>query len=220
MQLILYQPAKTPKTSTKLKLGSKQTPNGEASASKSTKPKKTVIKPDDEDAKDSEKPLTEAELLEKRRKTVLYLRHRLQKGFLARDEPPKEEEMKSMNEFFTQLENFADLELSILKLTKIHKVLKAILKLSSIPKEDEFKFMDRSNRLLQGWNRVLVGDEGKEDDGEEKGEAANGEKAEAKENGEKQDAEGDVSMQDAKEEPTVEADDKKEDAAEPEAAAA
>ncbi|KAL9084040.1 MAG: hypothetical protein Q9165_008241 [Trypethelium subeluteriae] len=203
------KPAKTPKTSTKLKLGSKQTPNGESSTTKSgNKNRKIVTKPssdDDTENKEGEKPLTEAEKLEKRRKTVLYLRHRLQKGFLAREAPPKEEEMETMNDFFTQLESYADLELSILKTTKIHKVLKAILKLSSIPKEDEYHFMDRSNRLLQGWNKVLVGDE-KDDDVEEKAEGAvNGEKAEAtaesagKEDGEKAEGDGDVEMKEAKE---------------------
>ena len=124
--------------------------------------------------------------------------------------------METMNDFFTQLENYADLELSILKATKIHKVLKAILKLSSIPKEEEYRFMDRSNNLLQGWNKVLVGDEGKEEDGEEKADAVNGEKAEgstAKENGEKQDPDGDIAMKDAKEETKPEIDDKEGDAA-------
>ncbi|KAI9687046.1 MAG: hypothetical protein M1822_002456 [Bathelium mastoideum] len=221
----MEDPAKTPKTSTKLKLGSKQTPNGEASASKPTKPKKLVSKPEEDSPQDTEKPLSEAEMLEKRRKTVLYLRHRLQKGFLAREAPPKEEEMEIMHEFFTQLEGYADLELSILKATKIHKVLKAILKLASIPKEEEYKFMDRSNRLLQGWNKVLVGEDGK-DDGEEgeKPEGTNGEKTEGekgKENGEKEGGEEDVAMKDAKEEEEAKDEtEKPSDAAEAEAVAA
>ncbi|KAI9689678.1 MAG: hypothetical protein M1820_010107 [Bogoriella megaspora] len=198
------KPTKTPKTSTKLKLGSKQTPNGD-SAKASAKKKKVVEKPDD-DAKTpttEDKPPTEAEQLEKRKKTVLYLRHRLQKGLVTRDQMPKEEEMGNMNELFNQLENFADLELSVLKATKIHKVLKAIIKLTSIPKEEEYNFKKRSNDLLQGWNKVLSGDEGKEDAGEEKGEASvttNGEKTEGAKANEKNEADGDVSMQDAKDE--------------------
>ncbi|KAI4790971.1 hypothetical protein E4T45_13067, partial [Aureobasidium sp. EXF-8846] len=70
--------------------------NGE-SAKKVAKPRKVVQKPADEE------PVTEAEKLERREKAVLYLRHRLQKGFLMRDQAPKEEEMATMDDFFNQL---------------------------------------------------------------------------------------------------------------------
>ena len=141
--------------------------------------------------------------------------------------------MADMDEFFAQLENFEDLELSILKSTKIHKVLKAILKLPSIPKEEEYKFMERSNRLLQGWNKVLVGDEAGDGAEEpEKAEPVNGEKAETakgkengekdsgeKDSGEKDASEADVAMEDAKEGAEAE-EAKKDDGAEGEAVAA
>ena len=48
--------------------------------------------------------------------------------------------MKSMSEFLAKLETFPDLEVSIIRATKINKVLKAILKLEAIPKEEEFQF--------------------------------------------------------------------------------
>jgi len=83
------------------------------------------------------------------------LRHKLQKGLLTRDQQPKEEEMKQMSEFITKLEGYADLEVSIIRATKINKVLKAILKLDEIPKETEFKFKDRSQSLLGKWNKIL-----------------------------------------------------------------
>jgi len=102
--------------------------------------------------------MTEEERKEKREKGVLYLRHRLQKGFLTRDQTPKEEEMATMSEYFKQLENYTDLEGEIIKNTKIHKVLKAIIKLNSIPKEEEFKFKQRSNELLSGWSSALSSD--------------------------------------------------------------
>lgn len=89
---------------------------------------------------------------------VLYLRHKLQKSFLTRDQAPKEEEMKAMAEYLTQLEQFAELEGSIIRKTKINKVLKGIMKLDNIPKEDEFKFKQRSNDLLTAWNKVLAKD--------------------------------------------------------------
>lgn len=88
-------------------------------------------------------------------KEILFLRHKLQKGLLTRDQQPKEEEMKQMSEFISKLEGYADLEVSIIRATKINKVLKAILKLAEIPKESEFQFKDRSKSLLEKWNKIL-----------------------------------------------------------------
>jgi hypothetical protein len=90
--------------------------------------------------------------------SVLYLRHRLQKGLLARDQAPKEEEMKEMSENFTSLEQHADLEPGIIRVTKINKVLRAIIKLTSIPKEEEYQFKKRSADLLAQWNKILAND--------------------------------------------------------------
>jgi hypothetical protein len=89
---------------------------------------------------------------------VLFLRHKLQKGLLTRDQEPKEDEMKLMSDYITKLEAFPDLEVSIIRSTKINKVLKAILKLDSIPKEDEFQFKPRSQSLLDKWNKLLAVD--------------------------------------------------------------
>ena len=84
----------------------------------------------------------------------MFLRHKLQKGLLGK-EGIKEEDMKPMSEFITKLEGYADLEVSIIRATKINKVLKAILKLKDIPKEEEFKFKVRSQTLLDTWNKLL-----------------------------------------------------------------
>ena len=91
-------------------------------------------------------------------KEVLYLRHKLQRGLLTREQQPQENEMKGMSEFITLLESFVDLEVSIIRATKINKVLKAILKLDSIPKEEEFQFKKRSQSLLDRWNKLLASD--------------------------------------------------------------
>ena len=79
---------------------------------------------------------------------------------LTRDQEPKEDEMKQMSEFVTKLEGYADLEVSIIRATKINKVLKAILKLSKIPKEEEFRFKPRSQTLLEKWNKILASEQG------------------------------------------------------------
>lgn len=142
------------------KINAPKTPNGEASAKKSTsKPKKKVAAPKvDEDEEEAKPQMSEAERLQQREKAVLYLRHRLQKGFLSRDQAPQETEMSAMADFFTQLENHNDLEPAIIRTTKIHKVLKAIVKLSSIPKDEEFHFKKRSATMLEIWNKRMEAD--------------------------------------------------------------
>lgn len=139
------------------KLNGPKTPNGDASKAKKSKPKKKVVSAPKSD--EEEKPqMTDEERLAQREKAVLYLRHRLQKGFLSRDQAPKEDEMASMAEFFTQLEGYENLEPSIIRVTKIHKVLKAIVKLASVPKDDEFSFKTRSSAMLEIWNKRLEAD--------------------------------------------------------------
>lgn len=64
--------------------------------------------------------------------------------------------MKQMSEFVSKLEGYADLEVAIIRATKINKVLKAILKLPTIPKEEEFQFKPRSQSLLDKWNKLLA----------------------------------------------------------------
>ena len=115
------QSAKTPKTSTKLKLSTPKTPAAESSSKKKitkSKGKKAAPVDDDDDSemidnpKVEEKPLTPAEARLKKEKegwysevldiihltfSVLYCRHKLQRGFLSRDTMPKEEEMKVLD---------------------------------------------------------------------------------------------------------------------------
>lgn len=91
---------------------------------------------------------------------VLYLRHRLQKGFLSRDQAPKDEDMANMADYLKQLEAHEDLEAEIIKKTKVHKVLKAIIKLDNIPREEEHRFKQRSAELLNKWNSALASADG------------------------------------------------------------
>lgn len=67
-----------------------------------------------------------------------------------------ESEIKGLSGYLGVLENFTGLEASIIRATKINKVLKAILKLESIPQEDEFNFKQRSRTLLEQWNKLLA----------------------------------------------------------------
>lgn len=89
---------------------------------------------------------------------VLFLRHKLQKGFISRDQPPKEDEMATMATYFDKLETHTDLEVSIIRTTKINKVLKMIVKLNAIPRDEEFNFRQRAMNILSAWKNVLDSD--------------------------------------------------------------
>jgi len=66
-----------------------------------------------------------------------------------------------MNDYFNMVETSPDIDAAIIRDTKIHKVLKAILKMETIPRDDEFHFKDRSQALLASWNALLDGPETK-----------------------------------------------------------
>jgi hypothetical protein len=72
--------------------------------------------------------------------------------------PPKEDEMAAMAGYFDKLEKHADLEVSIIRSTKINKVLKMIVKLDTIPRDEEFHFRHRAMGILTSWKSVLETD--------------------------------------------------------------
>ncbi|KAL8243566.1 hypothetical protein R6Q59_009824 [Mikania micrantha] len=179
------QPEKTPKT-TKLKLTTNKTPattekkskEPKSAKAKSEKKKKKATASDEEmpDAEDKveEKPLDPAEEREARKKEVLFLRHKLQKCFLTRDAVPREDEMPQMNNYIKKLEAYPDLEVSIIRETKINKVLKALVKLSAIPRDEDFHFKKRSVELLGKWNSLLGAEPLDAGDQNQKGPSTNG----------------------------------------------
>lgn len=149
----------TPKTANGIAIPKPAKGQSAAKPAKSKPKKTTKVKEASEEVAAKEPELTAEEKRVKKEKEILFLRHKLQKGLLTRDQEPKEEEMKQMSEFVSKLEGYADLEVSIIRATKINKVLKAILKLSTIPKEEEFKFKSRSQTLLDKWNKLLASDQ-------------------------------------------------------------
>lgn len=80
-----------------------------------------------------------------------------------------------MSEFLAELETYTDLDGSIIRTTKIHKVLKAIIKLQSIPLEEKFHFKSRSTDLLAKWNDILASDGAPGDKTDEKADGKAGE---------------------------------------------
>ncbi|KAL8752767.1 MAG: hypothetical protein Q9184_005634 [Pyrenodesmia sp. 2 TL-2023] len=89
-------------------------------------------------------------------KAVLYFRHKLQRGFLARVGPPEEDELHSLSVYLGELEAHPDLEGDIVQATKVNKVLEGIIKLASIPQDNDYRFKDRSLKLLAKWNEILA----------------------------------------------------------------
>lgn len=149
----------------KIKLTNNSTPKSNGAASKSAKAggeakaSKKAKKPKEESEERVQTPkepeMSAEDRWERKKKEVLFLRHKLQKGLLTRNEQPKEDEMKMMSDYLTKLEGFPDLDVEIIRATKINKVLKAMLKLDNIPKEEEFDFKSRSQALLDKWNQLL-----------------------------------------------------------------
>ncbi len=87
---------------------------------------------------------------------VLYYRHVLQRRFLARDRRPKADDMQTADVVFTGLTGMGKIERKIVRITKIDKVLEEILKLNNIPKNDQYKFTERSNALIAKWGQRAV----------------------------------------------------------------
>lgn len=156
---------------------------GEAKPKKAKKPSKEA---DEEDKAQSPKEpeMSAEDRFERKKKEVLFLRHKLQKGLLTRDQLPKEDEVKVLSDYLVKLEQFPDLETEIIRATKINKVLKAMLKLDSIPKEEEFNFKPRSQALLEKWNKLLSAEDGAASAAPEEANGVNGHsEAPAKEEG-------------------------------------
>lgn len=93
---------------------------------------------------------------EQRKKTIMLHRRRLQKGMLNISQDPKEEDMPSMSSVLAELEGSPDLEANIIRATKIHRVLKCILKLARIPRDEEFSFSSRTEALLDDYELTLL----------------------------------------------------------------
>jgi hypothetical protein len=63
--------------------------------------------------------------------------------------------MDLMADHLTNLEKHADLEPEIIKETKANKLLKVILKLPTVPRDEEFRFKERCRALLEKWTKTV-----------------------------------------------------------------
>lgn len=92
-----------------------------------------------------------ADMTSQRTKILKSIRHRLQRGFIV--ETPTSVELPDLSRYITRLEEIPDLEVSVMRETKIKKVLTAISRLKNIPQEKEYQFKERIGRILDAWNR-------------------------------------------------------------------
>ena len=60
-----------------------------------------------------------------------------------------------MSSYIKKLEGYTDLDAGIIRSTKINKVLKALIKLNTIPRDEEFHFKSRSIELLNKMGKLL-----------------------------------------------------------------
>ena len=79
-----------------------------------------------------------------------------------------------MSEYLGGLESYKELDGATIRSTKIHKVLKAMLKLDTIPLDEEFEFKDRCRKLLATWATILESDPNDAGDKDDKAEPATG----------------------------------------------
>ncbi len=117
------------------------------------------------------------ESLDPETKKVKEWRHKVQKAFLGKDGTINADEMPSADASFKTIEEYDGMTAEHLRTTKIGKVMKRVMQLLDIPRDDEFHFKERAEKLCAKWGAIMAGGDGHK-------EASAGEGSEpAKENG-------------------------------------
>lgn len=117
--------------------------------------KKIKVEADQQDVVKDEK---EKDRIKKEYETkCLQFRSKLQRGLIQRKTEPTEEELKTASDYLKQLEEFSSkITIDLLRISKLQKVLRAILKIPGLERPEDFKFHDRSSRLLVEWNDIIT----------------------------------------------------------------
>ncbi|KAI5121573.1 hypothetical protein M0805_000753 [Coniferiporia weirii] len=88
---------------------------------------------------------------------VKDMRHRLQRAFLGKTLPKDElKDVPSLDSLFNQVEEF-DMTIKYLQHSKIGKVMRHIAALEDerVPRDEEFKFKDRAQALVNKWHTKI-----------------------------------------------------------------
>lgn len=100
--------------------------------------------------------------LERKTREVLFIRHKIQRGFLAPDQEDcglPDGQMAELSDLLTQLEKLDDLEAQVISATKINKVMRALIK-NDLPRDKELSIRSRAYALLDEYElTLLVGDD-------------------------------------------------------------
>ncbi|KAL0571764.1 hypothetical protein V5O48_010193 [Marasmius crinis-equi] len=81
-------------------------------------------------------------------------RHILQKTFLnSLKGPPKESEMPRMDQLFTTIEAYENMDVDYLTYSKLVKIMRhiAVATDDKVPKDGEYRFRERSKKLVDRW---------------------------------------------------------------------
>ncbi|ODN94654.1 hypothetical protein L198_04795 [Cryptococcus wingfieldii CBS 7118] len=81
-------------------------------------------------------------------------RHLLQKAFLG-ESMPSAESIHSFDETFREIENYEQMTIEALQFSKIGKVMRKMVALKNIPKNDKYKFTDRAGALMNKWQSYI-----------------------------------------------------------------
>jgi len=65
------------------------------------------------------------------------------------------DEMENLNKAMKQVEEYDGITAEVLRLTKIGKVMRRVVQLPSIPRDEEFKFKERAEKLCDNWAAVF-----------------------------------------------------------------
>nr|XP_019010328.1 uncharacterized protein I206_04796 [Kwoniella pini CBS 10737]OCF49109.1 hypothetical protein I206_04796 [Kwoniella pini CBS 10737] len=154
--------AKTTKSKDAPKSKTKSKPAAKAKTSKAP-----VSKPENQEPADDDPLASNPECVK-----VKDWRHKLQRAFLSKS-LPSAEEMPSYDDLFKTIESYEAMTIDALQYSKIGKVMKKIMTLNEIPRNDDFKITDRASKLMHQWTDFIASSEGKPNGNAE---AANGEK--------------------------------------------
>lgn len=128
---------------------SKKPKVAEAAKSKSTDKANTSV--------DANGDVTAAdETLDPETRKVKDWRMKLQKAFLPKSEQIREADMPQLDSVFKTVEEFDAITADQLRATKIGKVTKKIMHLPNVPRDDEFHFRARAEKLCVKWGAIMA----------------------------------------------------------------
>jgi hypothetical protein len=74
---------------------------------------------------------------------------------LSKDKNPKDEDLRAISSYLSQLEDSTDLQSDAIRETKIRRALMEVLELEIVPGRSEFNFRARFKRLLKRYNKAF-----------------------------------------------------------------